>query len=299
MTVTKRVVALGFFDGVHIGHGALMRRTADRAAELGVEPAVVSFDTHPDTLVKGEAVPLIGSAADREELIERLYGIKSVILIHFNWTMMHTPWNQFADYLRDELGAVHVVVGHDFHFGFKGEGTPERLREYCMENGIGIDVIPAVEIDGTVVSSTIIRRQLLAGDLENANRFLGHPYMLGDTVRAGFRLGRTIGAPTINMRFSEGVLIPRHGVYATKAYFDEQAHMAVTNVGVRPTVGGVDAVTVESHILDYSGDLYGRHVRLEFYAFLRDEVKFADIHELQAQIAQDEEQAREFFAAMK
>ena len=299
MTEKKRVVALGFFDGVHIGHGALMRRTAERAAALGVEPAVVSFDTHPDTLVKGEAVPLIGSAADREELIERLYGIRSVILIHFNWTMMHTPWDQFADYLRDELGAVHVVVGHDFRFGFKGEGTPERLREYCAANGMGVDIIPAVEIDGVIVSSTIIRRQLLAGELEQANRFLGHPYTLGDTVRAGFRLGRTIGAPTINMRFPEGVLIPRHGVYATKAYFDGCEHLAVTNVGVRPTVGGVDAVTVESHILDYSGDLYGRHVRLEFYAFLRDEVKFSDLAQLQAQIARDENSAREYFARQK
>ena len=296
MNERNRVVALGFFDGVHIGHGALMQRTAQRAAELGAEPAVVSFDTHPDTLVKGEAVPLIGSAADREELIDRLYGIRSVILIHFNWTMMNTQWNQFADYLRDELRAVHIVVGHDFRFGFKGEGTPERLRAYCEENGMGVDVIPAVQIDGVTVSSTIIRRQLLEGDLESANRFLGHPYTLGDTVRAGFRLGRTIGAPTINMRFPEGVLIPRHGVYATKAFFDGTGHMAVTNVGVRPTVGGVDAVTVESHILDYSGDLYGRHVRLEFYAFLRDEVKFSSIQELQAQIAKDEEQARAFFA---
>ncbi len=296
MTEKKRVVALGFFDGVHIGHGALMRATAQRAAALGVEPAVVSFDTHPDTLVKGEPVPLIGSAADREELIERLYGIRSVILIHFNWTMMHTPWDQFADYLREELGALHIVVGHDFRFGFKGDGTPERLREYCAKHGMGVDIIPAVEIDGVIVSSTIIRRQLLAGDLESANRFLGHPYMLGDTVRAGFKLGRTIGAPTINMRFSEGVLIPRHGVYATKAVFDERAHMAVTNVGVRPTVGGKDAVTVESHILDFSGDLYGRHVRLEFYAFLRDEVKFADVQALQAQIARDEAEARAFFA---
>lgn len=296
MTERKRVVALGFFDGVHIGHGALMKKTAQRARELGAEPAVVSFDVHPDTLVKGEAVPLIGSAADREELIDRLYGIKSVILVHFNWTMMHTPWDQFADYLRDELGTVHIVVGHDFRFGFKGEGTPERLREYGAENGIGVDVIPAVELDGVIVSSTVIRRQLLAGEVEKANRFLGHPYTLGDTVRAGFRLGRTIGAPTINMRFPEGVLIPRHGVYATKAYFDERAHMAVTNVGVRPTVGGVDAVTVESHLLDFSGDLYGRHVRLEFYAFLRDEVKFASVQELQAQIARDEAAARAFFA---
>lgn len=298
MADKKRVVALGFFDGVHIGHGALMCRAAERAAQLGAEPTVVSFDTHPDTLVKGTAVPLIGSAADREELLDRLYGIKSVILIHFNWTMLHTPWDQFADYLRDELGAVHIVVGHDFRFGFKGEGTPERLREYCAKDGIGVDIIPAVELDGVIVSSTIIRRQLQEGDLESANRFLGHPYMLGDTVRAGFRLGRTIGAPTINMRFSEGVLVPRHGVYATKAYFDECAHMAVTNVGVRPTVGGRDAVTVESHILDFSGDLYGRHVRLEFYAFLRDEVKFADLQELQAQIARDEKAAREFFAKL-
>ncbi len=296
MTERKRAVALGFFDGVHIGHAALMQKTTQRAGELGVEPAVVSFDTHPDTLVKGEPVPLIGSAADREELIERLFGIRSVILIHFNWTMMHTPWDQFAAYLRDELGAVHIVVGHDFRFGYKGEGTPERLRAFCAENGMGLDVIPAVEIDGVIVSSTIIRRQLLSGELEQANRFLGHPYTLGDTVRAGFRLGRTIGAPTINMRFPEGVLIPRHGVYATKASFDGQAHMAVTNVGVRPTVGGKDAVTVESHILDFSGDLYGRHVRLEFYAFLRDEVKFSSIQELQAQIARDEQAARAFFA---
>ena len=120
MTEIKRVVALGFFDGVHLGHGALMTMTRQRGEALRATPSVVSFDAHPDVLVKGENVPLINSAADREELIGRLYGIHSVILIHFNREMMQTSWRRFAEYLRDELSAVHLVVGHDFRFGLYG-----------------------------------------------------------------------------------------------------------------------------------------------------------------------------------
>lgn len=298
MAEIKRVIALGFFDGVHLGHGALMEMTCRRSRELGVRPAVVSFDTHPDMLVKGENVPLINSAADREALIRRLYGIDSVILIHFNREMMQTTWQRFAEYLRDELSAVHLVVGHDFRFGYRGEGTPERLTVFCRGNGMGIDVIPKVQKDGVTISSTYIRSLIADGQMERANAFLGHPHTLVDTVRCGFKFGRTIGAPTINMHFPEGVLVPRHGVYAAKAYFDEAAHLAVTNVGVRPTLGGVDAVSVESHILDFSGDLYGKRVRLEFYRFLRPEVKFDDTLALQNQIQRDAQATKEYFAAL-
>lgn len=293
MTDTKRVVALGFFDGVHLGHGALMQKTAARAAELNVGSAVVSFDTHPDTLVRGEAVPLISSAADREDLIERLYGIDEVFFVHFDRAMMETPWEDFAVYLRDGLSAVHIVVGHDFRFGYRGEGDPARLQAFCAENGMGIDVIPKVEKDGVTISSTYIRGLLLNGEIERANAFLGHPYSLTDIVRPGFKLGRTIGIPTINMCFAESVLQPRHGVYATKVYFDGSEYMAVTNVGVRPTVGGTDAVTVESHILDFSGDLYGKKVRVEFHAFLRPEEKFDSLDALKGQIALDARRVRE------
>lgn len=293
MTETKRVVALGFFDGVHLGHGALMQKTAMRASEWNASSAVVSFDTHPDALVRGEPVPLINSAEDREELIARLYGIHEVILIHFDQAMMQTSWETFAAYLRDTLHAVHIVVGHDFRFGYRGEGNPERLQAFCAENGMGIDVIPKVEKDGVTISSTYIRSLLLSGEIERANAFLGHPYTLSDIVRPGFKLGRTIGIPTINMRFAESVLQPRHGVYATKVCFDGREHMAVTNIGVRPTVGGTDAVTVESHILDFSGDLYGKKVRVEFYAFLRPEEKFATLDALREQIALDTRRVRE------
>ena len=299
MTEKKRVIALGFFDGVHLGHGTLMTTTVQRASELNAEPAVVSFDTHPDSLVKGEAVPLINSAADRQEVISRLFGIESVFLVHFDQAMMQTPWQNFAEYLRDGLNAVHLVVGHDFRFGYRGEGTTERLSVFCAENGMGIDVIPKVEFDGLTVSSTYIRRMLQEGEMERANAFLGHPYSLTDIVRKGFQLGRTINAPTINQRFAPGVLEPRYGVYATKAHFEGNVYMAVTNIGVRPTVSGSKAVSVESFILDFSGDLYGKEVRLDFYSFLRPEIRFENTDQLRDQIASDAERVREYFRTIE
>ena len=295
MTERKRVVALGFFDGVHLGHGALMKRAVLRAEEIGAVPTVVSFDTHPDTLVRGVEVPLIGGTAEREDILSRLYGIRDVILVHFDRAMMETPWKDFADRLRTEMDAVHIVVGDDFRFGYRGEGTAERLAAYCRENGMGIDVISRVEIDGVTISSTYIRGLLTDGEMERANAFLGHPYTLIDTVRSGFRLGRTIGAPTINMRFAPGVLQPRRGVYATKAYFDGAEYAAVTNVGVRPTVGGTDAVTVESFLLGFSGELYGKQVRLEFFGFLRAERKFDSVELLKKQIEADVKAVRAYF----
>ena len=262
----KRVIALGFFDGIHIGHAALMRRTVARAEEMGAIPTVMSFDVHPDTLVFGKEVPLINSAHAREELIQRLFGIESVVFIHFDRTVMQMPWQTFIQTLVDEMDAAGFVVGHDFCFGWKGEGTAEKLAAYCAERGLGCDVIPAVTLDGRIVSSTYIRELLENGEVERANAFLGHPHTLSDTVHYGYRLGTKMGTPTINMQFPDGVLVPRHGVYAAKVYLDDGSeHCAVTNVGVRPTVSGGQRVSVESFILDYEGNLYNRQVRLEFY----------------------------------
>ena len=257
----KRVIALGFFDGIHIGHAALMRRTVARAGEMGAIPTVMSFDVHPDTLVRGTEVPLINSAHGREELIRRLFGIESVVFIHFDRTVMQMPWQTFIQTLVDEMDAAAFVVGHDFSFGWRGEGTAEKLTAYCAEHGLGCDVIPAVTLDGRVVSSTYIRELLENGEVERANAFLGHPHTLSDTVHYGYRLGTKMGTPTINMQFPDGVLVPRHGVYAAKVYLDDGSeHYAVTNVGVRPTVSGGQRVSVESFILDYHGNLYNRQV---------------------------------------
>lgn len=298
MSDIKRAIALGFFDGVHLGHAALMEKTKERAEELGAVPSVLSFDVHPDNLVFGKEVPLINSAAGREDIIKRCFGIDNVVFIHFNERVMRMPWTEFVDSLIADLNVCHIVVGHDFCFGYKGQGTAQKLKDYCAERNIGCDIIMPVTMDGKIISSTYIRTLIKDGKIEEANRYLGHPHSLADTVRSGYHLGTKMGAPTINMRFPQGVLVPKFGVYASKVYLeDNSCYIAVTNIGVRPTVSEGNVVTVESHLLDYSGDLYGRQVRLEFYKFLRPEIKFANAEELFKQIKLDGVTAREYFNA--
>lgn len=295
---TRRVVALGFFDGVHVGHGALLRRVIEVAAQKDAVPAAVTFDTHPTNLILKTPMPLLTSPLDRAELMRRYYGIRDVIVAHFDDRMMKMPWREFVtDYLVKENGAVHIVVGHDNHFGYKGEGNPERLEALCREIGVGCDVIPKVEQDHITVSSTYIRTLVAQGEMERANQFLGHPHTLTDTVAHGKKLGATLGFPTVNLRFQPGVLVPAHGVYATKVYFENgDSRMAVTNVGVRPTVDDGNRVTVEGFILDFSGDLYGQSVRMEFYKYLRGERKFASLEELRSMVMYNAEQTRAYFA---
>lgn len=291
-----RTIALGFFDGVHIGHGALMNRTVEVASEIQAEPSVLSFDVHPDTLVFGKEVPLLNDNAGRKDIIHRIYGIEDVIFIHFDKEVMHMPWKQFVDNLISELEVRWIVVGHDFTFGNRGEGNAERLKSYCDELGIGCDVIPAVMKDGRIVSSTYIRELIENGEMEKANEYLGHPHCLTDTVHTGYQLGTKMGTPTINMYFPRNVIIPRFGVYAAQVILDDGSrHVSVTNIGVRPTVSDTNTVSVESYILDFDENLYERKVRVEFYKHLRDEKKFADYKELSAQILKDAEETKRYF----
>ena len=297
MTDRKRAMALGFFDGVHIGHAALLDKTKQRAAEIDAMPSVLTFDVHPDTLVFNAEVPLINSAIGRKDIINRCFGIDNVVFIHFNQKVMHMDWREFIDELINELDIAWLVVGHDFCFGYKGLGTAPRLKEYCVEKGLGCDIIEPVCRDGIVVSSTEIRKLIQNGEIEKANEYLGHPHMLSDTVRSGYHLGTKMGTPTINMKIPEGVIIPRHGVYAAKVILDDGSeHISVTNVGVRPTVSDAGAVSVESFILDFDGNLYDKQARVEFFSFLRDERKFDDISSLGEQIKCDAEKARAYFA---
>lgn len=293
----KRVIALGFFDGVHRGHAALLRRVAEEAAKRGVIPAAVTFDTHPENLIVGSPMPLISSPMDRAELMRQYYGIQEVIVAHFDDRMMHMPWEDFiTEFLVKENGAVQLVAGHDFHFGYKGEGNPERLKAKCAELGIGCDIVPKVELDGITISSTYIRGLLTQGEVERANYFLGHPHTLTDVVRHGKKLGSTLGFPTVNLTFSPGVLVPAKGVYATKVFFENgDSHPAVTNIGVRPTVDNGGGVTVEGFLLDFDGDLYGKTLRMEFHHFLRPERKFDTVDDLRREVMRNAEQTREYF----
>ena len=292
-----RVIALGFFDGVHLGHASLLNMAKKRASELGLTPSVMSFDRHPDTLVAGNQVLLINTLQDRQELLRRCFGVEDVILCHFDEAMMHMPWDVFVeDYLIRKLGAAHLVCGYDFRFGDKGAGNPVLLREKCDAMGIGLDVMPQVTLDGITVSSTHIRSLLEAGRMEDAARFLGHPHCLSGEVVHGRALGRTIGTPTANLLIPEQVLTPAFGVYATRVYLpDGTCKSAVTNVGVRPTVDDSQKITVEPWILDYQGDLYGQTIRVDFYHRIRGERKFDSLEALQQEILRNAEETRRLF----
>ncbi len=295
----QRVMALGFFDGIHVGHAALIDMIKQRARETGAQPAVLTFDVHPDNLVFNKTVPLINSAEDRVNILKRCFGIDEVVVVHFSRRVMCMDWQDFIDELIDEMNLRWIVVGHDFCFGHKGLGTAEKLRDYCAQRGIGCDIIPAVRRDGVIVSSTLIRELIESGDIEKANAYLGHPHTLTDHVRSGYHLGTKMGTPTINMGFPQGVIVPRHGVYAAKAYIDGEEYLSVTNVGVRPTVSDSGNVNVESFLLDFRGNLYGHQVRIDFYKFLRPERKFDDVESLSAQIKHDAQTTREYFDSLK
>ena len=291
------VIALGFFDGVHRGHGALLRRTAEVACRLDATPAAFTFDRPPKEVVTGTPVPLINSPQERQELMERLYGIRQVIMAPFDHAMMTMPWQDFiTELLVKRYSAVHLVAGHDYHFGYKNAGNPQLLQEKCRQLGLGCDIIPKVEYDGVTVSSTYIRQLVKAGQLERAAEFLGHRHCLSQTVSHGFRFGRTIGIPTINFTVPDHVLVPEIGVYITRVYLpDGSSYAGVTNVGTRPTVSDGADVSIETFLLDFDGDLYGKRIRLEFCRRLREERKFETAQALKAEVEKNVAQARAYF----
>lgn len=293
--MNKTIYALGFFDGVHIGHGALLSACRALAAEHGSLAGVVTFGSHPDTLVMGNTPRLINSPKDREWILREKFHMDTVVTLPFDEQMRTMPWEAFLEMLRKEYGAAGFVCGDDFRFGYKGQGNAEILERYCAEHQLPCAVVPEQTLDGIRVSSSYIRSQIETGDMATAVRFLGHPHILRGTVVHGKQLGRTLGVPTANLRLIPGMAVPRFGVYACRCIIDGVGYPAVTNIGTRPTVEG-QSVTVEPWILDYSGDLYGREITLEFYYFIRPERKFANLEELKAEIHRNAEETRAYLS---
>lgn len=289
--MNETICALGFFDGVHLGHAVLLETCRRLAAERGCTATVVTFASHPDTLVLGNTPRLINSAKDRQWLLEEEFHMDHVVTLPFDEEMRSMPWQAFLDMLRREHGAVGFVCGEDFRFGSRGTGNAAALEGYCRENGLCCGIVPEQTVDGIRVSSTYIRKQLETGDMATAVRFLGHPHVLSGTVLHGHQLGRKLGMPTANLAVPEGLAVPKFGVYACRCQVDGKIYPAVTNIGTRPTVSGT-GITVEAWILDYAGDLYGQEIRLEFYRFLRPEQKFPTLEDLKEAIRQDGEKTR-------
>ena len=288
----KKIFALGFFDGVHLGHQALLKSCLRLAESGNAIPCAITFDRHPQAMFTQTPPRLVNALEGRIHLL-RSFGMEEVTVLPVTKEVMSTPWEKFLDDLVAE-GAVGFVCGSDYRFGDRGEGTAEKLKDYCLSHGLSCAVVGDRELDGVRISSTHIRGLLENGDLEEANRFLGHPHVLTGQVVSGRKIGRTIGVPTANLQLPEEAVMLPHGVYACKAEVEGKTYLAVTNVGNRPTVGG-HRVTVEPWLLDFDGDLYGRTITLLFYAFLRPEKKFDSLEELKTEIQKNALQTREFF----
>jgi len=290
--MNKTIYALGFFDGVHIGHAALLTACRKLAEESGCSAGVVTFSTHPEALVLGRSPGLINSPSDREWLLREKFHMDTVVTLPFDDRLRSMPWQSFLSMLRENHRAAGFVCGADFRFGHRGAGNAKLLKAWCQEAGLPFAEVPEQLLEGIRVSSTYIRRQIETGDMATAVRFLGHPHILTGTVVPGKQLGRRLGIPTANLLLPDGLAIPRFGVYACRVKLDGVYYPAVTNIGVRPTVSG-SGITVEPWILDYSGDLYGREITLEFFHFLRPEQKFPTLEALKQEILANAEQSRQ------
>lgn len=287
----ESAVALGAFDGIHVAHKAILGTAVSLARDNGLEAAACTFDRHPLEILQPTRAPLpLTTLEERLELIAAT-GVDTTVVIAFTPAVAATEPEAFVrDVLRGRLRARWVVIGFNHRFGHGARGDARLLEALSGPLGFRAHVVPPLAVDGVPVSSTEIRATLQRGDVERAARLLGRPYSVGGAIVQGAGRGRAMGFPTANIEPDRPLLVPS-GVYACRARFGEATHAAVVNVGVRPTFGET-TLAVEAHLLDFSGDLYGRWLRLEFVGRLRDEQKFPGVEALRLQIARDVEAAR-------
>lgn len=295
-TKKPAAIALGMFDGVHMGHRALLSRTVQIAAAQGWESVVYTFSNHPRSLF-GRDDKLLSTERERRAAMEQL-GLMRIEMEHFDRELaMHSP-AAFIDMLLERYAAREFVVGFNYTFGQGSQGTPETLRALGDAHGFLVHVLPPVLYAGAPVSSTRIRQLIETGEMEPANAMLCAPYALTGTVVRNRRIGTGIGFPTANIEPPADKVLPCTGVYVSTARLDGACYQAVTNVGNNPTVHG-NRLTVETHLLDFHGDLYGREITAEFHKRLRGEIRYPDLDSLAAQIALDIKDARAWLARVE
>jgi len=292
----KRAVAIGVFDGVHLGHQKLLRAVVAEASTRGLESLALTFEPHPLRILRPGLEPLLlTDLKEKAELIAAL-GVETLFIKSFDKGFAATPPAEFITrYLRDELGAVLVMVGFNFSFGAGGHGTPQFLLEHGRTAGLEVSIIPALRCGNVTVSSTAVRRAVAQGDVEQATNLLGRPYSIRGRVLHGDGRGAQLGFPTANLAAPPDRVVPANGVYVVGVTVEEVRRAGVANVGRRPTFGG-GGRGIEVHLLDFEGDLYDREAKIVFLKRLRDEVAFSSAEALRRQIAWDVRQAREALA---
>lgn len=290
---TPAVLSLGMFDGVHGGHRALLKKTVDIAWHEGYQSLAYSFANHPKSVLAG-APPMLMTTEEREAAI-RAAGVDAVCMDVFTKELASMSPEHFVKMLAVRFSAKALVVGFNYTFGYQGKGTASTLHQLGSAAGMDVHVVPAERYRGETISSSRIRECIEKGDILAANDMLLAPYTLRGNVVGNRHIGTTLGFPTANILPPEGKILPLAGVYATLAVINGQPHQAVTNVGNNPTVQG-KAIFIETHVLDFAGDLYGLPLEVQFHAFLRAEVMFASKQALAAQILHDTHNARRALA---
>ncbi len=285
------VVALGVFDGVHLAHRAILETAVARARELGATPVACTFDPHPAEVLQPDRAPLPITTLDERLALIAATGMAAAVVLPFTQAFAAMEPEAFVtDILVGRLGAREVVVGFNHRFGRGARGDARLLAEVGRPHGLHAEIVPPLHVDNRPVSSSAVRAALQRGDLDVAARLLGRAYVVSREVVEGEGRRRTLGFPTANIAADRPLLIPP-GVYACRLAVGDAMHPAVLNAGVRPTFGD-KAFTVEVHVLDFAGDLYGRRVRVELVRRLREERKFQGLEALAAQIAADVSAAR-------
>ncbi len=293
-------LSIGVFDGVHLGHQAVICRALEDAREAGGEAVVVTFDPHPVRILRPESAPRLLTSTRHKEILLKELGVRHLLIVPFTEAFAQTAPEQFVRELHAAAnGLREICVGHTWSFGKGRAGNLELLRTLGDQLGFDEVGVPVVEVGGQIVSSTLIRAAVEAGALENAARLLGRPFSLFGTVAHGDGRGRTLGFPTANLR-AHNEQFPPNGVYAVRARLvgKEAPRPGVLNIGTRPTLHGKGADRIpELHLFDFEGDLYGSDVEVFFHHFLREEKRFASVEALKAQIGLDAAEARALLSA--
>lgn len=293
------VIALGNFDGIHLGHQELFRCGSVIAEKLKSRLSVLLFDPHPfKTLYPERKLNLLTDQSERLLLFEQ-YGIEKVFLYPFTLEFANTSPQEFIESILLRIGVVHIVVGFNYSFGAKGKGTPQDLEVFGQKFGFGVSIIEAKRLNDRIISSSEIRRSLLNGDFADAKAMMGRPPRLSGIVVHGDKRGRQLGYPTANIETNEDLLIPKNGVYTVTSEIDGRVFGGMMNIGIRPTFTSNQKQTIEVCFFDFQGDLYGKELTITIHDRLRAEKRFAGAEEIIIQLNKDRQEAINVLASSR